>query len=511
MTEASEVARCDDSPDAGLRMAGSSDLFLTIAAVRTPMVCTDARSEENRVIYANPQFLALFGFECDELLGRPFSTLVVTDPPNPRISPESIAAMENGARQLKCRHKDGSKINAIVLSSPVVETPGRVERYLTSFLPMAAGLANCSETRHQTREIYEHAPGFIAFTEGPTHRFTFANSAYETLVNRRGFVGRTVAEAFPDFADQGFIGLLDKVYQTGEHMVGRRVPIMIARGPNGEKEQRYIDYLYQPVRNMAGEVTGLFCEGSDVTDVQRVRKKLDEAQAQLIHMARSNAMGTMAATLAHELNQPLAAISNYAAGCTFILEEEGLGDGRLHEGLISIAAASERAGQVISRLRGLTKRSPPVNEVFDLSQALEDAAQIVRAGDCKFVTISSQRTQSAMVRGDKIQIEQVIINLLRNACEAAARGRGEGAVVAVCFPFGAQACVTVRDNGPGLSPKAEADLFNWTDSTKPGGMGIGLSICRTIVESHGGHIVLERTDPSGTTFRFCLPNQSESH
>ena len=131
----------------------------------------------------------------------------------------------------------------------------------------------------------------------------------------------------------------------------------------------------------------------------------------------------MAATLAHEINQPLAAIANYAAGCVNLLDDGGASTERLHEGLSEIAAAAERAGKLISRLRTMTKRTTPASEVFDLSMALDEAVQMVRAGGCDDVAIELQCDPALLVHGDKLQVQQVIINLLRNACHAAAPKR----------------------------------------------------------------------------------------
>jgi two-component system sensor kinase FixL len=225
-----------------------------------------------------------------------------------------------------------------------------------------------------------------------------------------------------------------------------------------------------------------------------------------MHVSRMNAMGTMAATLAHEINQPLAAIANYAAGCANMLEDGNASTERLHEGLVAIAAASERAGKIIGRLRDMTKRTMPASEVLDLSLALDEAVQLVRAGGCENVTIKTQCLPSLLVLGDKIQVQQVIINLLRNACHAAAQNPAAGPVIALTLKKNGTSCVVVRDQGPGLPECIKDDPFKWTESAKPDGMGIGLSVCRTIAESHSGAITLDSTGPSGSSFTFSLPD-----
>lgn len=407
---------------------------------------------------------------------------------------------------MRCVRQDRSQFDAAILASPVHDEAGELQQYFISVMELSEQVESRVRDHLQGSHIFNHAPGFIAFSTGPDHRFAFANQAYETLVGRRNLVGRRVMDAFPELSDQAFLGLLDRVYESGERKVGRRSPIWLARGPGGAMEKRYIDFIYEAVRDDAGNVIGLFCEGSDVTDAHIVARQLHETQAQLMHVTRINAMGTMAATLAHEINQPLAAIGNYASGCINVMAQSGIRSDKLHQGLEAIADASERAGKIISRLRELTRRTAPSSEIFDLSLALEETVQLVRAGGCDKVTITTQCTPSLLVRGDEVQVQQVMINLLRNACEAAASNERAGTVVAMSLQKDGRPSVSIRDNGPGLPPGMEHDLFQWITSSKADGMGIGLSISRTIAESHGGDIAVEQTGPSGTTLIFSLPS-----
>jgi two-component system sensor kinase FixL len=213
----------------------------------------------------------------------------------------------------------------------------------------------------------------------------------------------------------------------------------------------------------------------------------------------------MAATLAHELNQPLAAIANYASGCSQIITQSGMVSEDLNEGLSAIAAASHRAGRIITGLRKMTKRIAPTRDVFDLSVALEESVHLVRAGGCNNVSIRLRAPSSFLVLGDRIQIQQVMVNLLRNACHAAEAGEAPGTVLALTGERGGNPCAIIRDNGGGLRSEVAHDPFKWVESAKPDGMGIGLSICRTIIEAHAGRISVDKTGPLGTTFSFELP------
>lgn len=260
-----------------------------------------------------------------------------------------------------------------------------------------------------------------------------------------------------------------------------------------------------PVQDMNGSLHQYFASFHDLSDSETIAAELSLIQSQMIRLSRLSAMGTMAATLAHELNQPLAAISNYAAGCSNILEAsdfqaEGLGDG-----LRAIADASDRAGNVIRRLREMTRNQAPHSERFSLGDTLVEAVQLLSAGACPGVDIRTRIDSPGCVKADRIEIEQVIINLIKNACEALDGTGSAGAItVSVSSEYG-DVRLSVQDQGPGIPADIRDHLFQWTDSSKPDGMGIGLSISRTIIERHGGRIVLDRTSKAGSSFSFWLP------
>lgn len=478
---------------------------VAVDTTRMPMVFTDARSEQNEIIYANRSFLELTQFDMAEAIGLPFKRLVV-EASHPKAELDQIASEKRSSAELRCLKKDGTEYDACVVVSPVLDEDDQLQQYSVSLIDLTEHIEKRVQAYLEDAEIYRYAPGFIAFTEGPDHRFKFANTAYETLIGRTDLIGRSVADVLPELADQGVLGTLDHVYRTGKRLIGKALPILLKRGSNGETETRHLDFVYEPVTDPNGMVVGLFCEGSDVTDGRITSGKLDDIQNQLMHGARTNAMGTMAATLAHELNQPLAAIANYAAGCSHLLEQGIISEDKLREALIEITSASERAGTIIRTLREMTKRSLPTFELFDLGVALEEAVHLVQVGGCADVSISMTCAPFVNVLGNKIQVQQVLVNLLRNACEAAATSGRPGKVLAAAKNKDGNPCILICDNGPGLPARMEDDIFAWHESTKDEGMGIGLSISRTIVEGHGGRIAIDKTGPSGTSISFTLPN-----
>lgn len=262
-----------------------------------------------------------------------------------------------------------------------------------------------------------------------------------------------------------------------------------------------------PVRDDQGEIVQHFSSFVDLTAYHEHKLSLERIlslQAQLIHVSRVSAMDTMATTLAHELNQPLTAIANYAAGCHALLASDASNVTAVMEDLTHITESAVRAGRIINRLREMTRGGPVKRASFDLGLAVRESLELVRAGSCDGVSIRSEGNEVVMVEGDRVQIQQVIVNLARNGCEAAGE-LPDGHVTVTTKTEGNRAIVSVDDTGPGVAAAVSAHLFEWATSTKPDGMGVGLSISRTIVEAHEGRIWLESGARGRTQFCFSVP------
>ena len=358
--------------------------------------------------------------------------------------------------------------------------------------------------RSEFHALYEHAPGFIATSEGPDHRFTFANAAYKRLVGRDDLVGRTVVEALPEIAEQGFVALLDQVFHSGEPVVGESAPMLLRDAATGQLNRRYVSFVYQPVRNADKVITGLFCEGYDATQQRKSADALAALQDAMIHRARVNVMGMMATTLAHELNQPLTAIRNFAAGALRLAAPGAAVDDRHLTALHAIEDAAQRAASIIRNLRDMTRSRAPARVRFGLRSAAEECVRLVRATVEPGIGIQTRIAEDIEIVADRVQIQQVIINLLRNACEAVALAERKTVVVSAIQHAG-ELVVSVTDSGTGLSAETAEHAFSWSISAKEDGMGLGLLICRTIIEAHSGRIWLERNSAKGAVFRFALP------
>lgn len=260
------------------------------------------------------------------------------------------------------------------------------------------------------------------------------------------------------------------------------------------------------IRDARGRALRAVGAMQDLTERHRAEAEIRRMQAELIHVSRLSAMGTMASTLAHELNQPLAALSNFLSGTKRLAERVDVPREALVDALDGAEAAARRAGEILRRLRDLVSRGKVSVQVEHLPQLIDEACVLafVDEGALGVNHRLSIDPKSAWVKVDRIQIQQVLINLVRNAVEAMAGSPRREVVIATRLA-GRMIEVAVTDNGPGIAPAHMGSLFSEFMTTKSEGMGLGLPISRTIVEAHGGEIRAENRPEGGAAFIFTLP------
>jgi two-component system, LuxR family, sensor kinase FixL len=317
-------------------------------------------------------------------------------------------------------------------------------------------------------------------------------------------IGRNVKILMPSPYRQEHDSYLDRYERTGE----RRI-IGIGRVVVGQRK----DGSTFPMELAVGEMrtgTQHFFTGfiRDLTERQQTEARLQELQAELVHVSRLTAMGEMASALAHELNQPLSAISNYMKGSRRLLERST--DQRadmVRDAMDKAADQALRAGQIIRRLRDFVARGETERRVEDVKKLVEEASALALVGaKDSGVRVHFDLSPGAdFVLADKVQVQQVLLNLIRNAIEAMAGCERRDLLVATARAPDNMVEISVADTGTGISSEISAQLFQPFVTTKANGTGVGLSISRTIVEAHGGSISPRPNGGGGTVFSFTLP------
>jgi two-component system sensor kinase FixL len=248
-----------------------------------------------------------------------------------------------------------------------------------------------------------------------------------------------------------------------------------------------------------------------MTEHQQTQARLQELQSELVHVSRLSAMGEMASALAHELNQPLAAISNYMKGSRRLLTASSDPNRlKIESALDRAAEQALRAGQIIRRLRDFVSRGESEKRVESLAKLIEEAGALGLAGarEQGVRLHFNLDPEHDLVLVDRVQIQQVLVNLFRNALEAMAQTPRRELAASNAKVADDMIEVTVSDTGSGFHDDVESNLFQTFFTTKETGMGVGLSISRSIVEAHGGRMWAEANKSGGATFRFTLPAAS---
>ncbi|UIJ46320.1 PAS domain S-box protein [Sphingomonas cannabina] len=315
--------------------------------------------------------------------------------------------------------------------------------------------------------------------------------------------GRNVSCLMPSPDRERHDGYIQRYLATGE----RRI-IGLGRTVIGERRDGSTFPMELSVGEAVTEGTRVFTGFiRDLTEKQRAETRIEQLRSELVHAARVSAMGTMASTLAHELNQPITAVVTFVRGVRNLLREDDPDDrAMIEEGLDDAYEEALRAGGIVRRLREFVGRGEIEKEIGSLSAMVDDAAKLALIGAReKGVEAHIEldpRVDSVLV--DRIQTQQVLINLMRNAIEAMADAPERVLTISSAPDEAGFVRVTVADTGPGVSPEIAENLFRAFNSTKSSGMGLGLSICRTIVEAHGGRIWMEPGPDGGSQFHFTL-------
>jgi two-component system sensor kinase FixL len=342
--------------------------------------------------------------------------------------------------------------------------------------------------------VIDEQGGITSFSAAAVRQFGYMEA--EVL-------GSNVSILMPEPYHHEHDGYIRRYLTTGEKRIIGIDRVVVGRRKDGSTF---------PMKLAVGEMrssSGRFFTGfiRDLTEREESEARLQKIQSELARLARVNELGEMASTLAHELNQPLAAIANYTQGCVRFLDDlDDAAAERLREPLEETAKQSLRAGGIIRHLREFVTRGETEMRLETMRTLIEEAGALALVGSREqgVRTVFEFAPKGADILVDRVQIQQVLINLMRNAMEAMRESERRELVVRT-ITEGGDVVVEVADTGPGISDEVAARLFQPFVTSKVGGMGIGLSISKRIIEAHGGQISVSRNQSGGATFRFSLP------
>ena len=458
------------------------------------------------ILYASPSVERVFGYPPRELVGRNALDLVHPDQledarnrfATALVSPDSVFTSD---RLIQHKYRKWLWIETTMtnlLGEPSVRA-------------LVVNLRDISGRKRAEEALRESEQRFRDYTEtasdwfwesGPDHRFTDSSpdSPFHEVA-----IGATRWELAADIdeepekwrihratlnAHEPFRGFMFKARRAD----GSTTDVSVSGKPVFDPNGRFLGY-----RGVATDV-------SDAVRANKAERALQDVRMELARVSRITSLGALTASIAHEINQPLASvIMNASAGLRWLgakppnLEE-------VRQGLERIRKDGARAGDVIERIRALARKAPAKVDQLDINEAIREVIALTR-GEITHsrVTLRTQLTEVAPIRGDRVQLQQVILNLILNAVEAMGENEPRDLLIETRENDGQNILASVSDSGPGLDPAIVDRIFEPFYSTKQGGIGIGLSICRSIIEAHEGRIWVRQNDARGSTFQFTLP------
>jgi len=406
---------------------------------------------------------------------------------------------------------DGGKRFVSVSGLPVFDETGRFIGY--------RGVGRHITERKKAEEAIRRSEAYLAEAQRLSHTGTSVYNARGTLywseecyriwgldpLQRLPDAETILQRIHPDDRDRVREGFQKALHQKGEQAAQFRIV-----RPDGTV--KHIQSVFHPLLSAPGELDEIVTTHVDVTERRRAQEqseKLRQLELDLAHMNRLSMMGELTASLAHEILHPIATARNNARAGMRFLEMSPPNLAEVMEALSCVVRDTDRAKEIVSRVRDHIKKAPPRMELFDLNGAIDEVLVMVRnAIDGNEVSVRTRLIEHpASVRGDRVQLQQVVLNLTLNAVEAMS-SVGEGARELSISTELSQTngiLVAISDSGPGIDPEHLDRVFAPFYTTKTSGIGMGLSICRSIIDAHGGRLWAEANRPRGAIFQFTLP------
>ena len=473
------------------RALKKSEEKFSIAFRSSPCAKAIISLENGGFLDVNAAFESLTGYDRDELVRRaPLGAGIWLDPADREVLRNVLT--RNGrltAREMRVRHSSGRE-STVVFSAEFVPVGGEDVLLL-------AGLDTTArkEAEARQRAILKALPDWIFLMDASGVYLEFYGNERGLLAPPSAFIGRHYAQVLPPELAARVGALLEAALRSEE-------PATMEYSLHLGDEDRF--YEVRAVRTERDRILSLV---RDVTDRKRAESRAGELRDELAHASRAMTLGALNGSLAHEVNQPLAAITTNAYVAQRLLDQQPGGVAQIRELLRDITSDSQRIDDVLRRMRQLLRKGRGEEAVVDINVIVSEVLKLMHHNlvERRMTTAVTLAPDLPGVRGDRVQLQQVVLNILMNAADAiGADGVSDREIRVTTAASNGQVVVSVSDHGAIVSDAAFEKMFEPFFTTKPDGMGLGLSICRTILEAHGGEISARRNADRGITFSFSL-------
>jgi len=365
------------------------------------------------------------------------------------------------------------------------------------------------ESEYMLRQIIDTVPSLVWAT-GPDGENTYAN---QRLLE---YIG-VPREDFKNCGWQWFVHQddLPETVKAFHHAIKTGTSYeVVHRVRRSDGEFRWHHDRGEPLRDREGRIIQWYGLSIDIDEAKKAEASLQTVQAELARVSRLTTLGQLTASIAHEVTQPIASARNNARAALNFLDQQLPDLSEVKEALECIVADADRAGDIVERIRDHIKKAPPRKDFFDLNKAINEVISLARSSITENeVSVQTRLAEGSLpVQGDRVQVQQVILNLILNAVEAMwpVEAGARELLISTEQSETNGIVVAVSDSGPGIDPEDRERVFQAFYTTKSTGVGIGLSICRSIIEAHGGRLWADANEPPGAVFQFTLPNAETS-
>ncbi|SDJ67510.1 PAS domain S-box-containing protein [Bradyrhizobium sp. Rc2d] len=463
---------------------------------------------EGRILEANDAFLRLVGYGREDLVsGRVRWTEL--SPPEWRERDVLTQAELNSTGivqpfEKEYFRKDGSRVPVLVGAALFKEGGDEGLAFVLDLTERKRAEETLRASEAKFRAAIDGIAGLVAIM-APSGELESVNSPLTE------YFGRTVEELKNwGTSDAVHPEDLPRVLEAYERSLAAGTPFHHElRLRRFDGEYRWFENRGAPIRDESGRITRWYCLLTDIDDRTQALARLQQMQSDFAHVNRVSMMGELAASLSHEIAQPIASARNNARAAQNFLRMQPPDLGEVREALSCVVGDADRVGEIIDRIREQIKKVPPPKQRFDLNAAINEVIVLARSVTLKNrVSVQTRLAEGLLpVLGDRIQLQQVLLNLILNAAEAMSSVDEEARELLISTEQDqAGALVAVRDSGPGIDPAYLDRVFDAFYTTKSSGTGMGLSICRSIIHAHGGKLWAGANEPRGAAFQFTLPD-----